>query len=563
MASNTEEIEITAARITKKQRQARAKKQRENLTAQSNFSVAATLSFERAVEITKQKVARISKESRYFNRKFTDREFDLSNLNETLYWEHKLDFGSPSDKRISALYPGSKFYADGAHPGEIAAGVLWDIWFVAAVSVCKNIPGLLERICVARDEEVGVYGFIFFKDGEWVSTVVDDKIFVSPSPTGNLTPTFGECKDPKETWFPLIEKAFAKIHGDYESIFNGVVGQGLEDLTGGVCTTLITSEIMNVERFWKEELSNVNQNVLFAAQRDPGTTADGKGLADGFTYCIFKAVEFDGKRLLKMGNPFTRGSEWNGPWSDGSEEWTSETMSLLDHKFGKDGAFWMTYEDLLLYFSSIGKCRLFDSSWFIHSAWINYNVVPKSNGHFTLTLPEPEKVVIMLQQPDTHYFNESAKLTYQLSFRVYKQGAKTYLLRSPWTLSPLDNRNINIEVELEAGTYTIVPQVLRVPATAVAAAPTIDQAAILKKERRITRLDSGRDANDDSDEEGDAELIAKKTSDFELKLGLRVYNRHQGATLQPYEQEFPSGESQTEYDQDPEAETTTGNLKPE
>ena len=29
---------------------------------------------------------------------------------------------------------------------------------------------------MARDEECGVYGFVFFRDGEWISTVVDARM---------------------------------------------------------------------------------------------------------------------------------------------------------------------------------------------------------------------------------------------------------------------------------------------------------------------------------------------------------------------------------------------------
>ena len=35
---------------------------------------------------------------------------------------------------------------------------------------------------------------------------------------------FSSCKDGEETWLPLIEKAYAKAHGDYEAIEAGLVG---------------------------------------------------------------------------------------------------------------------------------------------------------------------------------------------------------------------------------------------------------------------------------------------------------------------------------------------------
>jgi Calpain family cysteine protease len=35
---------------------------------------------------------------------------------------------------------------------------------------------------------------------------------------------YAQSADPNETWVPLMEKAFAKAHGDYGSISGGSVG---------------------------------------------------------------------------------------------------------------------------------------------------------------------------------------------------------------------------------------------------------------------------------------------------------------------------------------------------
>jgi hypothetical protein len=44
---------------------------------------------------------------------------------------------------------------------------------------------------------------------------------------------YGHCSDPNEFWVPLIEKAYAKLHGSYESINGGSMTESLVDLTGG------------------------------------------------------------------------------------------------------------------------------------------------------------------------------------------------------------------------------------------------------------------------------------------------------------------------------------------
>lgn len=119
----------------------------------------------------------------------------------------------------------------------------------------------MDKICVARDEECGVYGFVFFRDGEWISTVVDDNLCLNamdfddayssvydPSgkkakkwkdhnQTGSEALFYAKCEDPNETWLPLLEKAYAKVHGDYASIEYGWAGEGVEDMSGGIATT--------------------------------------------------------------------------------------------------------------------------------------------------------------------------------------------------------------------------------------------------------------------------------------------------------------------------------------
>jgi hypothetical protein len=55
-------------------------------------------------------------------------------------------------------------------------------------------------------------------------------------------PLFAHCKDPNELWVPLLEKAYAKLHGSYEALDGGSVTAALVDLTGGIAETLDLTE---------------------------------------------------------------------------------------------------------------------------------------------------------------------------------------------------------------------------------------------------------------------------------------------------------------------------------
>ena len=49
---------------------------------------------------------------------------------------------------------------------------------------------------------------------------------------------FARSMEEGETWVPLIEKAYAKLHGDYAALSGGTAREAIEDLTGGICSEI-------------------------------------------------------------------------------------------------------------------------------------------------------------------------------------------------------------------------------------------------------------------------------------------------------------------------------------
>jgi hypothetical protein len=278
---------------------------------------------------------------------------------------------------------------------------------------------------------------------------------------------FSHCKS-SETWLPLIEKAYAKAHGDYFAIEGGFASEAIEDLTGGVGVVINPEDIMDKERFWREQLSHVNEKYLFGGGTKMSAT---KGFVGGHAYAVLKHFEEGDLKLLKIRNPWGE-KEWEGDWADGSRQWTPEMMRKLDHTFGDDGVFWMTYKDFLKHFPAINRVRLFNKEWQVAQQWTSVNVpwtVEYLDTKFQFTIEKKCPVVIVLMQPDDRYFyGLSGRFCYSLHFRVYKEGEEgRWIVRSMHNSGgeTLFTRSVSAEIEdLEPGTYSVVFKVTAVRA---------------------------------------------------------------------------------------------------
>lgn len=84
-----------------------------------------------------------------------------------------------------------------------------------------------------------------------------------------------------------------------------------------MASELYTADILDKEYFWKEELLKVNEEFLFGCSTGVWGVNWGekKGIVELHAYSIQKAVEIDGRRLVRLKNPWGKG-EWKGAWSE-------------------------------------------------------------------------------------------------------------------------------------------------------------------------------------------------------------------------------------------------------
>lgn len=136
-------------------------------------------------------------------------------------------------------------------------------------------------------------------------------------------------------------------------------------------------------------------------------------------------------------------------------------MQKLDHRFGDDGAFWMSYEDLLKKYQTFDRTRLFDEEWKVTQQWTSLTVpwtVDYQDTKFAFTLDKKAQVVIVLSQLDARYFcGLEGQYHFTLSFRVHKADEEEYIVRSHgnyWM-----RRSVTAELELDAAEYHVLMKV--------------------------------------------------------------------------------------------------------
>jgi calpain-15 len=118
-------------------------------------------------------------------------------------------------------------------PNDVRPGVLGNEWFLSAVALLAERPALIERLFITKEiNSAGIYKLRLCKNGEWSTVTVDD--YFPCYPEGE--PLFAKCHG-NELWVMLLEKAFAKLHGNYYLLRGGYVHEALIDLTGCPCVS--------------------------------------------------------------------------------------------------------------------------------------------------------------------------------------------------------------------------------------------------------------------------------------------------------------------------------------
>ncbi|EAU75819.2 AGAP012068-PA, partial [Anopheles gambiae str. PEST] len=442
---------------------------------------------------------------------FEDPEFPAS--------ASSLMYSKRPDRHYEWLRPheicdGPEFFVEGFSRFDVQQGELGDCWLLAACANLTQDHKMFLRVVPEdnsfEDGYAGVFHFRFWQYGKWVDVVIDDRL---PTYRGQLI--YMRSSEQNEFWSALLEKAYAKLHGSYESLRGGTTCEAMEDFTGGVAEMYDLKDQTPPNLFEIIE-KGFKRNSMFGCsiEADPHVleAETPEGLIRGHAYSITKIqlvdIETPGRSgkipLIRLRNPWGNEAEWNGPWSDKSPEWRyipDEQKQELGLNFDHDGEFWMSYRDFTRYFDRMEICNLspdslsddemtrgkiswemsmFEGEWAVGTTaggCRNYLDTFWHNPQYVIRLDDPDEddeegnctVIIALLQKNRRSRRNMGVECLTIGFAVYRVTERD-LAQKPLKMnffkynasaarSPafINLREVSCRFKLPPGTYVIVP----------------------------------------------------------------------------------------------------------
>ena len=407
-----------------------------------------------------------------------------------IHWRRlKYIFLTQNQVQVTKALP--YIFEDGVNPSDIKTGKFDNSWLISGIATLSEKQYLIKRLILTKEpNDQGLYILKLQSFGIWKKLVIDS--FFPCFPLGD--PIF-DSNNGNEFWILLLEKAYAKMHGNYASIMVGNCKEALIDLTG--CPTFEidlpeneddeSDEEENGEdleqtgngfyeneekKFNKEEIWqnlkkwNKYHYLLSTIIREMEIEESIEAVTTEQSYAVIRVYEDkeNGIRLINLRNIWDI-FHWTGDWSSKSDLWTEEALLKVKPDLTDKTQLWMSYEHYLENFGKLFIC--YTRSWqelkvrgkFIKTIDDENDKLIHwcSRWYYQLKIDKTTKVIIGIHQEDERSVGVKETRRYiDIGMDLIQLVDGKYKIIDFY---PSDfQREVFIEIWLKKGIYYLVPK---------------------------------------------------------------------------------------------------------
>ena len=259
--------------------------------------------------------------------------------------------------RVEEIFDSKNYsvFHDGIAVEDIVQGKICDCYFLSVLgSLCK-FPELVENLFYFKEKtKEHIYGIYFYINGHKKLVLIDD--FLPYVGVGFKQFAMSKSEE-NEIWVALIEKAWAKINGNYIRIGCGGSPNEVFDVLTEAYSEEVKVNPNEKESLWKKLIDGEKKGFVMTAGTSAQDEVEDVGLSIGHAFTVLGIHEINGERVIRLRNPWGEG-EFNGDWSDFSSKWTEDLKQKYHYYEKEDGDFFMGYNDFMKYFVTMGFAKL-------------------------------------------------------------------------------------------------------------------------------------------------------------------------------------------------------------
>ena len=249
-------------------------------------------------------------------------------------------------------------FIDGIAVEDIVQGKICDCYFLSVLGSLCRFPQLVEKLFYFKEKtKEHIYGIYFYINGHKKLVLIDDYLPY----VGVGFKQFAMSKsEENEIWVALMEKAWAKVNGNYIRIGCGGSPNEVFDVLTEAYSEEITIKPNIKDALWNKLVEGAKKGFVMTAGTSGNDDVEDVGLSQGHAFTVLGIHEIKGEKVIRLRNPWGEG-EFNGDWSDFSSKWTEDLKQKYKYYEKEDGDFFMGYTDFMKYFVTMGFAKLHPS----------------------------------------------------------------------------------------------------------------------------------------------------------------------------------------------------------